>query len=107
MAASPPSLTNGAADPKAGPSTTAVPATPRPAKAADPGREQRLELLANTYLKTWRLDDKAMKVYAEWVARPNLEPELLAKLAAAFLARRDWRTLRAICGRMEKPGPLK
>ncbi|MGH2525045.1 MAG: response regulator [Anaerolineales bacterium] len=75
--------------------------------AGDHEHEQQLVQLAQDYLKTWRMDNEAMRVYDDLVARPSLDPELLTRLAAIFLARRDWKTLRAICDRMEKPTPLK
>jgi DNA-binding NarL/FixJ family response regulator len=64
--------------------------------------EQRLTQLVVNHLKTWRTDDEAAALYHEMLARPEVDPQLLTHLAAVFLARRDWKTLRAICDRMDK-----
>jgi DNA-binding NarL/FixJ family response regulator len=62
--------------------------------------ERQLIQTALAYLRTWRTDDEATQTYRAVFALPAPDPHLLARLAAVFLARRDWRTLRAICDRM-------
>ncbi len=63
--------------------------------------ERQLIQTTLAYLKTWRTDDEAATTYQAALALPAPDPHLVARLAAVFLARRDWRTLRAICDRME------
>jgi DNA-binding NarL/FixJ family response regulator len=53
------------------------------------------------YLKIGRMDDEAARVYAEYIRQPQADPDLLARLAEIFCARREWRELRLICERME------
>lgn len=65
-------------------------------------RDKYLTQLTLAYLKNGRMDDEAAKVYAELVMRPSADPNLLARLAEIFCARRDWTILRIICERMEK-----
>jgi DNA-binding NarL/FixJ family response regulator len=60
------------------------------------------EVLA--YLKIGRMDDEASRVYAGYIRQPHAEPDLLARLAEIFCARRDWSELRHICERMEQFG---
>jgi len=74
-------------------------------RAAEVEREKYLLQLALAYLKIGRMDDEASKVYAELISRPQVDPNLLIRLAEVFLARRDWRMLRLICERMEKAPP--
>lgn len=71
-------------------------------QTAELERDKYLTQLTLAYLKTGRMDDDAAKVYAELVLRPSADPNLLARLAEIFCARRDWRTLRLICERMER-----
>lgn len=54
------------------------------------------------FLKTGRMDDEAAGAYAEYILHPQAEPEVMARLAEIFCARRDWRNLRLICERMER-----
>lgn len=68
---------------------------------ADDDQERQLVETALAHLKTWRTDDEAAEIYRAVLALPVPDPHLLARVAAVFLARRDWRTLRAICDRME------
>lgn len=75
-------------------------AGPPPVDADEHARQ--LLHTAATYLKTWRTDDEAVLVYREVLARPSVDPPLLTQLAAIFLARRDWKTLRAISDRLDK-----
>ena len=72
------------------------------AEAAQAERDRYLMQLVNSYLKTGRMDDEAAKAYAVYVQRPQADPSLLARLAEIFCARREWRTLRLICERMER-----
>lgn len=69
----------------------------------DPDHDPERQLIQTTlaHLKTWRTDDEAAETYQAVLALPTPDPHLLARVAAVFLARRDWRTLRAICERME------
>lgn len=55
----------------------------------------------NGFLKTGRMDDEAARAYTEYVHHPEANSETLARLAEIFCARREWRTLRRICERME------
>ncbi len=73
--------------------------------AAEAEKDRYLLQLTRLYLKSGRMDDEAAKAYAEYAARPAADPELLARLAEIFCARREWRTLRLICERMEKISP--
>jgi len=76
-------------------------------RAAEVEREKYLVQLTLAYLKMGRMDDDASKVYAVMISRPQVDPNLLIRLAEVFLARRDWRLLRMVCERMEKrSGPL-
>lgn len=68
---------------------------------AEDNSERQLIQTSLAHLKTWRTDDEAAETYQAVLALPAPDPHLLARLAAVFLARRDWRTLRAICDRME------
>src|SRR5262245_33661894 len=77
------------------------------ARATEVEREKYLIQLTLAYLKLGRMDDDASKVYAVMISRPQVDPNLLIRLAEVFLARRDWRLLRMICERMEKMPPNK
>jgi len=70
-------------------------------------RDRYLTQLTLAYLKTGRMDDDAARVYAEMVKSPHADPDLLARLAEIFCARRDWRILKLICERMELLTPPK
>ncbi|MBL8055962.1 MAG: response regulator transcription factor [Anaerolineales bacterium] len=72
------------------------------AEAQQAERDRLLLQLVNSYLKTGRMDDEAAKAYAAYSQRPQADPSLLARLAEIFCARREWRTLRQICERMER-----
>jgi YesN/AraC family two-component response regulator len=72
------------------------------ARTAELERDRYLTQLTMAYLRTNRMDDDAAKVYAELVVRPGVDPNLLARLAEIFCARRDWSVLKIICERMEK-----
>jgi YesN/AraC family two-component response regulator len=72
------------------------------ARQAETERDRYLLQLTLAYLKTGRMDDEAAKAYAEYALRPSVDPNLLARLAEIFCARRDWRILRMICERMER-----
>ncbi|HLE28017.1 MAG TPA: response regulator [Anaerolineales bacterium] len=74
-------------------------------EAIETERDQRLLQLTRAYLKNGRMDDEAAKAYAEYAKRPRADPDILARLAEIFCARRDWHTLRLICERMEKLTP--
>jgi YesN/AraC family two-component response regulator len=75
------------------------------AQIAELEREKYLVQLTLNLLKHGRMDDDAAKVYAVYITRPNADPNVLARLAEIFCARRDWRPLRIICERMEKLNP--
>jgi DNA-binding NarL/FixJ family response regulator len=77
------------------------------ARSAELERDRYLTQLTLAYLKTGRMDDDAAKVYAEMVKSPHADPDLLARLAEIFCARRDWRILKLICERMELLPPAK
>jgi YesN/AraC family two-component response regulator len=70
------------------------------AKAARHERDKLLLQLVLEYFKAGRTDNDALKIYAQYVAHPLADPDLIARLAEVFVARRDWRTLRAICDRL-------
>jgi YesN/AraC family two-component response regulator len=74
-------------------------------RTAELERDKYLLKLTLAYLKTGRMDDEAAKTYAEYVVRPTADPNVLARLAEIFCARRDWRVLRLICERMERLTP--
>ncbi len=75
------------------------------ARNAEIEREKYLVQLTLNLLKHGRMDDDAAKVYAVYITRPNADPNVMARLAEIFCARRDWRPLRLICERMEKLTP--
>ena len=75
------------------------------AQVAEAEREKYLVQLTMNLLKHGRMDDDAAKVYAVYITRPNADPNVMARLAEIFCARRDWRPLRIICERMEKLNP--
>jgi DNA-binding NarL/FixJ family response regulator len=77
------------------------------ARSAELERDRYLTQLTLAYLKTGRMDDAAAKVYTEMVKSPHADPDLLARLAEIFCARRDWRILKLICERMELLPPAK
>ncbi len=77
------------------------------ARSAELERDRYLAQLTLAYLKTGRMDDDAARVYAEMVKSPHADPDLLARLAEIFCARRDWRILKLICERMELLTPAK
>ncbi len=70
------------------------------AKAARHERDKLLLQLVLEYFKAGRTDNDALKIYAQYVVHPLADPDLIARLAEVFVARRDWRTLRAICDRL-------
>jgi DNA-binding NarL/FixJ family response regulator len=72
-----------------------------PSLQPDDNAERQLIQTSLAHLKTWRTDDEAAQTYQAVLALPAPDPHLLARLAAVFLARRDWHSLRAICDRME------
>ena len=74
-------------------------------QVAELEREKYLVQLTLNLLKHGRMDDDAAKVYAVYITRPNADPNVMARLAEIFCARRDWRPLRIICERMEKLNP--
>jgi hypothetical protein len=65
-------------------------------------RSQVLIKQAVELLRSGRTDNDAMRVFAELVQLRNLDTSTLVRLAEVFLARRDWRTLRLICDRLER-----
>ncbi len=65
-------------------------------------RDKYLFTLVLEYFKAGRTDADAARVYADYAAHPEADLDLVARLAEVFLARRDWKTLRSICDRMEK-----
>ncbi len=73
--------------------------------AIETEKTERLSQLARAYLRTSRMDDEAARAYADYAARPDADPDLLARLAEIFCARREWRTLRLICERLERLFP--
>jgi YesN/AraC family two-component response regulator len=75
------------------------------AQIAELEREKYLVQLTLNLLKHGRMDDDAAKVYAVYITRPNADPNVMARLAEIFCARREWRPLRIICERMEKLNP--
>jgi YesN/AraC family two-component response regulator len=75
------------------------------AQSAEAEREKYLVQLTMNLLKHGRMDDDAAKVYAVYITRPNADPNVLARLAEIFCARRDWRPLKLICERMERLTP--
>jgi uncharacterized protein HemY len=75
--------------------------------AADAEKDQRLLQLVRAYLRTSRMDDEAARTYADYAARPAADPDMLARLAEIFCARRDWHALRLLCERMEKISPAR
>lgn len=68
----------------------------------DPAQAQSLIKQAVDLLRTGRTDNEAMRVFAELVQLRNLDTSTLIRLAEVFLARRDWRTLRLLCDRLER-----
>jgi DNA-binding NarL/FixJ family response regulator len=75
------------------------------ARTAEVELEKKLIQLTQAYLKMGRMDDEAARVYAEWLNRPMIDPNLMVRLAEVFFARRDWHRLKLICERMEKLAP--
>lgn len=75
---------------------------PLPSSEDDQARAQTLIKQAVELLRTGRTDNDAMRVFAELVQMRNLDHNTLVRLAEVFLARRDWRTLRLICNRLER-----
>ena len=71
-------------------------------RLAKSDRDKYLFTLVLEYFKAGRTDADAAKVYADYAAHPEADLDLVARLAEVFLTRRDWKTLRAICERMEK-----
>ena len=74
-------------------------------QVAELEREKYLVQLTLNLLKHGRMDDDAAKVYAVYITRPNADPNVMARLAEIFCARREWRPLRIICERMERLSP--
>ena len=70
--------------------------------AADTERYKYLLQLVLTYLRAERFDHDALKAYRDFVAHPEADLDLVARLAEVFLALRDWKTVRFICDRMER-----
>lgn len=77
------------------------------ARQAEQERDQFLKQLVLSYLKTGRMDNQAAITYAEYIQRPAAEPDIMARLAEIFCARREWPTLRLICERMERLDPTR
>lgn len=75
------------------------------AQVAELEREKYLVQLTLNLLKHGRMDDDAAKVYAVYITRPSADPNVMARLAEIFCARREWRPLRIICERMERLSP--
>lgn len=71
-------------------------------RSAEFERDQYLYQLVRSHLQIGRIDDEAARAYAEYLTRPNADPDLMVTLAKVFLERRDWMVLRYICVRMEK-----
>lgn len=65
-------------------------------------RTQVLIKQAVDLLRAGRADPEAMRIYADLVQLRSLDTGTLVRLAEVFLARRDWRTLRLICDRLER-----
>lgn len=86
----------------------AQPSKPPPTRAtpiANKAREHQLKQQVVELLKADRIDPEAQKIYAELVTFPTLDAASLTALAEIFLQRRDWKTLRLICERMENLTP--
>jgi DNA-binding NarL/FixJ family response regulator len=75
---------------------------PLPSAEDEQARTQTLIKQAVDLLRTGRTDGDAMRVFGELVQLRNLDTNTLVRLAEVFLARRDWRTLRLICDRLER-----
>jgi len=71
-------------------------------RSAEFERDKYLYQLVRSHLQIGRIDDEAARAYAEYLTRPNADPDLMVTLAKVFLERRDWIILRYICVRMEK-----
>ena len=69
-------------------------------------RAQALIKQAVELLRTGRTDPEAMRTFQELVQLRSLDTNTLVRLAEVFLARRDWRTLRLICDRLERQTKL-
>ena len=76
-------------------------------RSAEFERDQFLYQLVRSHLQIGRIDDEAARAYAEYLTRPNADPDLMLTLAKVFLERRDWMILRYICVRMEKLAATK
>lgn len=72
------------------------------AKAADTDRYKYLLQLVLNYLREERFDHDALQAYRDYIAHPEADLDLVARLAEVFLALHDWKTVRYICDRMEK-----
>jgi DNA-binding NarL/FixJ family response regulator len=75
----------------------AVAELPLPTTSTD--AQQQTEI-AVSYLNEFRTDDEAAALYQQLAAWPSTDPHLLMRFAGAFLARRDWQTLRQVCDRL-------
>jgi DNA-binding NarL/FixJ family response regulator len=73
-----------------------------PAADNEQARGQALIRQAVELLRTGRSDPEAMRVFSDLVQLRSLDTNTLVRLAEVFLARRDWRTLRLICDRLER-----
>ena len=78
------------------------PSGPLPTAADDQQRAQQLVKQAVELLRAGRTDHDAARVFAELVQLRSLDTKTLVRLAEVFLVRRDWRTLRLVCDRLEK-----
>ena len=73
-----------------------------PAGVDEEARAQSLIKQAVELLRTGRSDPDTLRVFAELVQLRSLDTNTLVRLAEVFLTRRDWRTLRLICDRLER-----
>lgn len=78
------------------------PSGPLPTADDDQQRAQQLVKQAVELLRAGRTDHDAARVFAELVQLRSLDTNTLVRLAEVFLVRRDWRTLRLVCDRLEK-----
>lgn len=70
------------------------------AHAVEAERDKLLVQLVTSFLQAKRLDEEAVKAYADYASRPSADPKILLQLAHIFLSRKDWKTLKGICEKM-------
>lgn len=67
-------------------------------------RDTYLMELANEYVRTRRMDDKALKVFEAVAANPNSDARWLMALAMIYVLRQEWGKLKLLAERLEKQG---